>query len=245
VAELGGLVSGERLACSSESCGPLPDLGASANAPRLGSVASSLPSGVCRSPRKVRLLRRALIRRPRLGGSPFGLRLRLRPKSLRPSAFLRRLRPVAAGARASQAAFDSVAASRLPHPCGAAYRQSMSAPASRFHSGPRSARPPPPGAAQPPRCRSSAPAPRPGHKVTAEPRAAAAKAQNQLRDDELRAEAALFVAARGEPCEVSPSALAASNSNLWVVLWYAGIPEIMITRRVRQTFLKNNPRATK
>jgi hypothetical protein len=30
-----------------------------------------------------------------------------------------------------------------------------------------------------------------------EPRAAVAKAQNQLRDDELRAGAALFVAARG------------------------------------------------
>jgi hypothetical protein len=42
-----------------ESCGPLPDLGAAANVSRLGSVASCVPSGVYRSPRKVRLLRRA------------------------------------------------------------------------------------------------------------------------------------------------------------------------------------------
>lgn len=34
-------------------------LGAAANAPRLGSVTSGVPSGVVRSPRKVRLLRRA------------------------------------------------------------------------------------------------------------------------------------------------------------------------------------------
>ena len=47
-----------------------------ANAPRLGSVTSCVPSGVTLSPRKVRLLRRA-------------------PP---------RLRPVVAGARASQAA---------------------------------------------------------------------------------------------------------------------------------------------
>ncbi|RFC50094.1 MAG: hypothetical protein DVB22_002236 [Verrucomicrobia bacterium] len=87
MAELGGLVSGERLACLSESCGPLPDLGAAANAPRLGSVASSLPSGVYRSPRKVRLLRRA-------------------PP---------RLRPVAAGARASQAASPALAPLALRH----------------------------------------------------------------------------------------------------------------------------------
>jgi hypothetical protein len=87
VAELVGLVSGERLACFSESSGPLPDLGAAANAPRLGSVTSSLPSGVHRSPRKVRLLRRA-------------------PP---------RLRPVAAGARASQAASPALAPLALRH----------------------------------------------------------------------------------------------------------------------------------
>lgn len=87
MAELIGLVSGERLACFSESCGPLPDLGAAANAPRLGSVASGVPSGGVRSPRKVRLLRRAP----------------------------RRLRPVAAGAPSSQAAPPALAPLALRH----------------------------------------------------------------------------------------------------------------------------------
>ena len=89
--------------------------------PRLGSFPSPLAWGVTRSPRKP--------------GSSVALRTALRL--------------VAAGAPLSQAAFDSPAASRLAHPFGAAYRQSMSAPASRFHSGPRSARPPPPAAGRP------------------------------------------------------------------------------------------------
>ena len=58
-----------------------------ANAPRLGSVTSCVPSGVTLSPRKVRLLRRA-------------------PP---------RLRPVAVGARASQAASPARAPLALRH----------------------------------------------------------------------------------------------------------------------------------
>jgi hypothetical protein len=38
VAELVGLVSGERLAWLAESCGPLPDLGATASQPKPGAT---------------------------------------------------------------------------------------------------------------------------------------------------------------------------------------------------------------
>lgn len=56
------------------SVSPLPAIhDAAANAPRLGSVASGVPVGVCRSPRKVRLLRRAPPRlRPVAAGAPDG-----------------------------------------------------------------------------------------------------------------------------------------------------------------------------
>ena len=94
MAELVGLVSGERLVCFSESCGPLPDLGAAANAPRLGSVASGVPSGVHRSPRKVRLLRRAP----------------------------RRLRPVAAGAADGFGAGVDLNVDRMDESCGLPWR---------------------------------------------------------------------------------------------------------------------------
>jgi hypothetical protein len=49
VPELAGLVSGERLAWFSESCGPLPDPGATTNAPRVASptaLRGHRPSGI-------------------------------------------------------------------------------------------------------------------------------------------------------------------------------------------------------